>query len=191
MPMPTRNISLTPEQDAFIGEILEAGEYRNASEAVRDAIRALQQRRAEDALRLERLRRSIDAGLADLDRGDDEDVGDADLDEPGVHQPGPAERVVGARRAELAALCRRYHVRRLDLFGSAAAGTDRPGESDLDFLVEFEPVPPASYADTYFGLMEALQELFGRPVDLVVSSAVRNPYFRASVERTRTPLYGA
>jgi antitoxin ParD1/3/4 len=51
--MPTRNISLTPEQDAFIDEMLKAGEYRNASEAVRDAIRALQQRRAMDALKFE------------------------------------------------------------------------------------------------------------------------------------------
>jgi antitoxin ParD1/3/4 len=66
--MPTRNISLTPEQDAFIDEMLKAGVYRNASEAMRDAIRALQQRRAEEELKLERLRRSIDAGLADLER---------------------------------------------------------------------------------------------------------------------------
>lgn len=79
-PMPTRNISLTPEQDAFIDEVLKAGEYRNASEALRDAIRALQQRRAMDALKLERLRRSIDAGLADLERGDYEDVDDAGLE---------------------------------------------------------------------------------------------------------------
>jgi antitoxin ParD1/3/4 len=78
--MPTRNVSLTPEQDAFIDELLQAGEYRNASEAVRDAIRALRQRRAEDALKLERLRRSIDAGLADLERGAVEEVDDADLE---------------------------------------------------------------------------------------------------------------
>ena len=78
--MPTRNVSLTPEQDTFIDEMLRAGEYRNASEAMRDAIRALQQRRAEEALKLERLRRSIDAGLADLDRGDYEEVDDADLE---------------------------------------------------------------------------------------------------------------
>jgi antitoxin ParD1/3/4 len=78
--MPTRNISLTPEQDAFIDEVLEAGEYRNASEAMRDAIRVLRQRRAEDALKLEALRRSIDAGLADLDRGDYEEVDDAELE---------------------------------------------------------------------------------------------------------------
>jgi antitoxin ParD1/3/4 len=78
--MPTRNISLTPEQDAFIDEVLKAGQYRNASEAVRDAIRALQQRRAIDALKLERLRQSIDTGLADLDRGDYEDIDDAELE---------------------------------------------------------------------------------------------------------------
>jgi antitoxin ParD1/3/4 len=79
--MPTRNISLTPEQDAFIDEMLKAGVYRNASEAMRDALRALQQRRAEEALKLERLRRSIDVGLADLERGDYEDVDDAGLED--------------------------------------------------------------------------------------------------------------
>jgi len=78
--MPTRNISLTPEQDAFIDEVLNAGDYRNASEAMRDAIRALQQRRAEEALKLEKLRLSIQAGVAALERGDYTEVDDADLD---------------------------------------------------------------------------------------------------------------
>ena len=78
--MPTRNISLTPEQDTFIDEMLEAGEYRNASEVMRDAIRALQQRRAEEALKLDRLRLAIKQGLAALDRGDYTEVEDKDLD---------------------------------------------------------------------------------------------------------------
>ncbi len=78
--MPTRNISLTAEQDAFINELLKAGEYRNASEAVRDALRALQQRRAEEALKLEKLRVAIRQGVAALDRGDDTEVEDADLE---------------------------------------------------------------------------------------------------------------
>jgi antitoxin ParD1/3/4 len=68
--MPTRNISLTPEQDAFVKEIVEAGEYQNASEAVRDALRVLQQRRREDAVRLEVLRAQLEAGVEQLDRGD-------------------------------------------------------------------------------------------------------------------------
>lgn len=94
-------------------------------------------------------------------------------------------------RAELEALCRRHHVRRLELFGSAATDRYQPGESDLDFLVDFEPLPAGTYADTYFGLLETLQRLFDSPVDLVVASAIKNPYFRQSVDRTKALLYAA
>ncbi len=87
--------------------------------------------------------------------------------------------------------CRRHSVRSLDLFGSAATGDFRPGASDFDFLVEFEAMPSSGYADAYFGLLESLTELLGRPVDLVVTSAIRNPYFRESVEESRIPLYAA
>ena len=95
------------------------------------------------------------------------------------------------RRVELETVCRRYGVRRLELFGSAATGQDRSGESDLDFLVEFGPFPSGGYADAYFGLLESLEELFGRTVDLVVPSAIRNPYFLKAIEETRTLLYAA
>ena len=98
---------------------------------------------------------------------------------------------IAKRKADIEQLCRDFRVRRLELFGSAAAGKDRPGESDLDFLVEFEPLPPGRYADAYFGLLEALQRLFDRPVDLVVASAIKNPYFREAVEQTKTLLYAA
>lgn len=78
--MPTRNISLTAEQDAFVQEIVDAGEYQNASEAVRDALRTLQQRRQEDRLRLKALRAQIKAGADALARGDFADVEDTDLE---------------------------------------------------------------------------------------------------------------
>jgi antitoxin ParD1/3/4 len=78
--MPTRNISLTPEQDAFVEKVVEAGEYQNASEAIRDALRVLQQRRKEDSLRLKALRSQIKAGVDALDRGDFAEVEDADLE---------------------------------------------------------------------------------------------------------------
>ncbi|MGH6777430.1 MAG: type II toxin-antitoxin system ParD family antitoxin [Bradyrhizobium sp.] len=78
--MPTRNISLTTEQDAFIDEMLKAGEYRNASEAMRDAVRTLQQRRAEEALKLDRLRVAVQQGVAALDRGEFTEVEDENLD---------------------------------------------------------------------------------------------------------------
>ena len=90
---------------------------------------------------------------------------------------------------ELKRLCVIYGVRRLDLFGSASTGRYDPDESDLDFLVEFQPVALNAYADAYFGLLEALGRLLGRPVDLVVESAIRNPYFLQSVEQTRMPVY--
>ena len=78
--MPTRNISLTSEQDAFVESVLKAGEYQNASEAVREALRVLQQRRQEDALKLKALRAQIKAGVDALNRGDFIEVDDAELD---------------------------------------------------------------------------------------------------------------
>jgi antitoxin ParD1/3/4 len=78
--MPTRNISLTPEQDAFVDKVVEAGEYQNASETVRDALRALQQRRREDALKLKVLRMQVKAGADELERGDFIEVDAQDLE---------------------------------------------------------------------------------------------------------------
>ena len=97
--------------------------------------------------------------------------------------------VVDEQAAELEQLCLRYNVLRLDLFGSAATSQYQPEKSDLDFVVEFQPLPDGAYADTYFGLLEALERLFGKPVDLVVDSAIKNPYFRQSIEKTKRPVY--
>jgi hypothetical protein len=94
-------------------------------------------------------------------------------------------------RAELAQLCRRYHVLSLSLFGSAVRDDFDHTRSDLDFLVDFQRLPQGQYADAYFGLLEGLERLFGHPVDLVVASAIKNPYFRQSVEQTKASLYAA
>lgn len=96
-----------------------------------------------------------------------------------------------AQHAErIAELCRRHHVRRLELFGSAARGEAQAG-SDYDFLVEFENLPAGGYTESYFGLLEGLQTLLGTPVDLVVERAIRNPYFRRAIEADRRQLYAA
>ena len=79
--MPTRNVSLTAEQDAFVEKVVTAGEYQNASEAIRDALRVLQRQRQEDALKLKALRMQIKAGVDALERGDFSEVSNADLDE--------------------------------------------------------------------------------------------------------------
>jgi predicted nucleotidyltransferase len=105
------------------------------------------------------------------------------------------QAIIDARRKEIAELCRRFHVRRLDLFGSASQGAFDPSRSDVDLLVEFGPSEELKALDQYFGLKEALkealEELLDRPVDLVVSSAVTNPYIRKSIEETRESLYAA
>jgi antitoxin ParD1/3/4 len=78
--MPTRNINLTAEQDAFVEEIVRAGKYQNASEAVRDAVHGLQQRLQEHELKVELLRTHIKAGLDALERGAFTEIDDSDLD---------------------------------------------------------------------------------------------------------------
>ncbi len=100
-------------------------------------------------------------------------------------------REIKERSDAIERLCRRFRVRRLELFGSAAAGEFDPQTSDLDFLVEFDLLQPNEYADTYFGLLEGLQGLFHRNVDLVVLGSVKNPYLRESIQRSRTLLYAA
>ncbi len=99
--------------------------------------------------------------------------------------------LIEANRTRLEQLCRRYSVRQLELFGSAARGEFQPATSDLDFLVEFEPMSPGDHADAYFGLLFALEDLFHRDVDLVEIPAIHNPYFLRGVNQSRTLLYAA
>lgn len=95
------------------------------------------------------------------------------------------------KREALRALCQRYGVARLEVFGSASRdGGFDPVRSDLDFLVTFHD-DTAPDLTAFFALQSALSALFGRPVDLVMPDAVRNPFVRASMERTREPVYGA
>jgi antitoxin ParD1/3/4 len=79
--MPTRNISLTAEQDAFVKRVVKAGEYQNASAAIRDALRVLRQKRREDALKLRALRAQARVGPDALERGDFTEVASADLED--------------------------------------------------------------------------------------------------------------
>ncbi len=90
---------------------------------------------------------------------------------------------------DLAVLCRRCRVQRLDAFGSAVRTDFDPARSDLDFLVRFEPLPPAEYAGNYFALRDGLARLFGREIDLVTDVSLANPYFRARVESERQNLF--
>ncbi len=101
------------------------------------------------------------------------------------------DRIVADNIENLRELCAAHGVVRLDLFGSAAREDFDAATSDLDFLVEFRESSPVAHADAYFGLLEALERLFGRSVDLVERKAIRNPFFLGVVERTRVTVYAA
>lgn len=110
------------------------------------------------------------------------------LDCTGTIQMHP---LIATHRVTLEELCRRFHVRRLEFFGSAATGNFTPDRSDFDFLAQFQPLRPTEHADAYFGLLMALEDLFQRRVDLVEEGAIENPYFRDAVKETKAPLYAA
>jgi predicted nucleotidyltransferase len=93
--------------------------------------------------------------------------------------------------AQIEALCVTHGVRHLDLFGSAARGDFDPQQSDLDFLIEFHDLGWEGSFKRYMGLKLALEDLLGRPVDLVEIDAVTNPYFIRSANRNRLPVYAA
>jgi predicted nucleotidyltransferase len=107
-----------------------------------------------------------------------------------VYNP-PMVPLLEQHRPAIESLCRKYGVKRLDLFGSAAAAdTFEPARSDVDFFYEFDD-NDAGLADRFFGLSEDLQRLLGRPVDLVSAADAKNPYFLQVANRHRVTLYAA
>jgi predicted nucleotidyltransferase len=100
-------------------------------------------------------------------------------------------RVLHDKQQAIAALCARFGVVRLDVFGSALRDDFRPGESDVDLLVEFGPHEGYALVDAYFGLLDDLRALLGTEVDLLMAGAVRNRYVAREIERTKQLLYAA
>ncbi len=94
-------------------------------------------------------------------------------------------------RADIEALCRDLHVRKLEIFGSALRDDFDSASSDVDFLVEFDSTAGINTFEAYFDLRQALGDLLGRPVDLVMPGAIRNAFVRASVDASRELLYAA
>ena len=98
---------------------------------------------------------------------------------------------IAQHRADISAICQRYQIRRLEVFGSAARADDFDTEhSDADFLVEFSPEAPADLK-RFFGIKTELETLLGRGVDLIEPGAVRNPFVLASINQHREAIYAA
>jgi len=100
-------------------------------------------------------------------------------------------RLIEDHRETIGRICAQYRVQRLELFGSGVSQDNFDENSDLDFLVEFKPLVRGEHADTYFGLLEALEDLLGRHIDLVMLSAVKNRYFLESINQNRKVVYAA
>ncbi len=97
--------------------------------------------------------------------------------------------LIAVHEDELTALCRRFNVRKLEIFGSATTKRFDVVQSDLDFIVSFADESFGTLADRYLSFAEALEHLFERPVDLLTERSLRNPYFIQEVNRTRQKIY--
>lgn len=88
-------------------------------------------------------------------------------------------------------ICRRFHVRKLWVFGSILTNRFN-SQSDVDLCVDFDKdeIDIFDYADNFFDFQYALEDVFGRKVDITEDSAVQNPYFRQELNDTRRLIYG-
>ena len=91
--------------------------------------------------------------------------------------------------SDIQRLCSQYKVKRLYAFGSVLTSQFN-GDSDIDFIVDFEPQDVDQYADNYFNLKFALQETFKRNIDLLEEKTMKNPYFKEAISNQRQLLYG-
>jgi hypothetical protein len=85
-------------------------------------------------------------------------------------------------------LCASHKVKRLYAFGLVLTSKFND-ESDIDLIVDFDPMDVESYADNYFDLKFSLQDIFRRPIDLLEEKAIRNPYFKQAVCQHRKLVY--
>ncbi|GAB4039070.1 MAG: hypothetical protein Fur0014_08480 [Rubrivivax sp.] len=105
-----------------------------------------------------------------------------------MDRPPLAEPLL-AHHDQIVALCRRYGVERLEVFGSAADGRFNPARSDFDFIVTLARDGDQPLSERYFALADALEALLGRRVDLLTNQPIRNPYLRRAVDASRRDLY--
>ena len=91
--------------------------------------------------------------------------------------------------ADIKRLCALYNVRALYVFGSVMS-TQLTEKSDIDFIVDFDAIDLKLYADNYFNFKFSLQQILKPPVDLIEQKAIKNPYFKQAVNKTRKLVYG-
>jgi predicted nucleotidyltransferase len=96
--------------------------------------------------------------------------------------------LIADNKDAIAAICREFRIRKLDLFGSAATGAFDPETSDVDFIVDLGGYERGVF-NRYMRFIDALEYLLGRHVELITDEQIRNPYLRQSVEEQRVNVY--
>ena len=86
-------------------------------------------------------------------------------------------------------LCEKYKVVKLYAFGSVISNRFNK-ESDIDFLVTFDKIDLEDYADNYFDLKFSLEDLFKRNIDLLEEKAIKNPFFKKTIDNSKELIYG-
>jgi predicted nucleotidyltransferase len=99
--------------------------------------------------------------------------------------------LINEHREQITALCKKYRVRSLELFGSAASGEFDPRTSDVDLFYEFDTNDSVDLADRFFGLQRDLEQLLGLKIDLISRRDAQNPYFLQVANRHCVTLYAA
>ncbi len=97
--------------------------------------------------------------------------------------------IIEQYRNNLRRLCEKYSVDKLYVFGSIL-NDNFSSTSDIDFIVRFDTVDIERYADNYFNLKFALEALFKRKVDLLEEQAIKNPFFKKAVDKSKKLIYG-
>ena len=97
-------------------------------------------------------------------------------------------KLIVQHKTAISKLCKEHHVKNLYAFGFVIT-QGFSSKSDIDLIVEFEPLDPLVYADNYFELKFKLEDLLKRKVDLLEKQAIRNPVFKESIDQKKVLLY--
>ena len=92
-------------------------------------------------------------------------------------------------KVDIIKLCTDHNVKQLYAFGSVLTN-QFTNESDIDLVVDFNPIDISTYADNYYDLKFSLQKVLNRQIDLLEDKAIKNPYFKKAVEKDMQLIYG-
>jgi uncharacterized protein len=156
------SIALSSDMLSMVRGVVAAGDYASTSEVIREALREWKARRTPAAT----------------------------LGSPSTQSGQSKLPLSDANSRDIAALCKRYAVQYLGLFGSAAHGDFDPARSDVDVTVQFRHPPDSATATHYFELKQGLETVFGRSVDLVELNSMPDSRLKRNIEHTQVLIYG-